>query len=364
MTDKADTLRNALLMILAVLALGYALRVLQPVLVPVVLALFIALVVSPVERWVADRVPGPLRWLGLLAAMALIAATFALFVAALWVGGRRIGIALSGLPRRLDELTASADFGGWTLLGADIGQLANIIGDRGIAVASALLRDSINGVSTWVVYLTLCLFLVLLMLTEAPRWLDKLRAISDEEESARWHRAIRLIAFKLRVYLVTRAYLGLMTAVLYGIWLWICGVELVVVWVLLVFLFSFIPNLGSVLAGLLPLIYAFIVPGTLPLWAIALGILAIEQGMGNLVQPQVQAKQVSLSPVVVLLSVIFFGWLWGAAGALLSVPIMIVIVVAAANVEAAKPFALLLSNQTTIDGLDRVMEARATEAGL
>ena len=362
MSDNVEIARNWFLGLILVVLLGLALRAMQPVLVPVVLALFIALVVSPVERWIATHVPTPTRWLGLLASMLVIIAVFAIFISALWIGGRRIAVALGGLTGRVDDLIRQAQIEEVAVFGTDLSQLATLLGDRAVAFVSGLLSRGINSVSSWTVMLALTLFLVFLMLAEAPRWSKKLEAISAAEDHARWQGAVRLIGLKLRAYLMTRLWLGLMTATLYIAWLWLMGVDLLVVWFLLTFLLSFIPNLGSVVSALLPVIYAVAVPASQPVWMIALGLIVIEQGMGNLVQPQVQSRQVSLSPVVVLLSVIFFGWLWGAAGAFLGVPIMIAVVIAAANIEAARGFALLLSDQTSLEDLDRAMAIRGRDA--
>ena len=352
--DPMNILRNWLLGTIAVILLGFALQIMKPVLVPVLLALFIALVVSPVERRIAMLVPRHIRWPGILAAVAVILSSFALFLTVFWVGARRIAGALVGLPQRIDDLVAQSELEEWTVFGADISQLVSLLGDRGAEFMTGLTTRTINSVSTTVITLALTLFLVFLMLADAPRWLKTLESNATPEETSRWRAALRLIARKLRIYLLARAGLGLITALLYVGWLWYGGVELLSVWFMLTLILSFVPNLGSVLSAVLPILYASLTGAELPIWAIAVGLLVIEQGVGNLLDPQVQGKQLSLSPVVVLLSVIFWGWLWGPAGAILGVPIMVAVVVGAAHLEATRPVALILSDQTDMEGLDRV----------
>ncbi|EAR50696.1 hypothetical protein OG2516_06352 [Oceanicola granulosus HTCC2516] len=349
-----DTLRNSLLALMAVILVGLALQVTKPVMVPVTLALFIALVVSPVEDRIASLFPRNVRWPGLLAAMAVILAVFATFISVIWIGARRIGGALSGVPGRINQYIREANLEERTMFGADIEQLASMVSDRGIAFASGLATRVLNSASTMVLTLALTVFLVLLMLTEAPRAAKKLEAVSEAEETSRWKNAIRVIARKLRLYLMARAALGALTAVCYVAWLWFNDVPLLLVWGLLVFLFSFVPNLGSVLSGLLPVSYALLTGEGGNIWLIIVGLLVIEQVIGNFVDPHVQGGQVSLSPLVILLSVIFWGWLWGPLGALLGVPVMIAVVVAAAHLEPMRPLALFLSDQSDMAGLDRV----------
>jgi len=349
-----STLRTWFLGIVALILVGFALMMMRPVIVPVFLALFITLVVSPVERRIADLVPRHIRWPGILAAMLVIVAAFALFLGAFWVGARRIASAIGAMSRRIDEVVREADLSDWSVFGRDIEQLLNLVGDRGVNLLSATLTQVINQSASTVLTLVITLFLTLLMLTEAPRAVAKLRAVSDEEDSSRWRSAVRQIARKLRLYLLARAALGLLTASLYTAWLWWCDVDLVLVWALMTFLFSFVPNIGSVISALLPLSYSALTgDGANPL-VIFGGLLVIEQVIGNFVDPHVQGNQVSLAPIVILLSVLLFGWMWGALGAILGVPVMIAVTVGAAHMGSTRPLALFLSDQSTLEGLDSV----------
>lgn len=352
--DPLDSARNLFLAIIALVVIGFALRVMKPVLVPVALALFITLVVSPVERRIAEIVPRHMRWPGILAAMSVIIAVFALFVGVFWIGARRISGALGGMRERIDALVMEAQLEQWTVFGQDLEQLFSLLGDRGVSLASGLASQVINQVAGTTLTLVVTLFLTLLMLTEAPRAMAKLQAVSLEEDSSRWRRAVRQIGYKLRMYLLARAGLGALTASLYALWLWICGLDLVGVWALMTFLFSFVPNIGSVVSSILPVTYALVTGDNAGAGVIFVGLLVIEQVIGNFVDPHVQGSQVSLAPIVVLTSVLFFAWLWGGLGAILGVPIMIAVTIAAANMEAARGLALFLSDQSTFEDMDRV----------
>lgn len=352
--DPLALLRTWLLGILAVILLGSALIAMKPVIVPIFLALFITLVVSPVERRIADLVPRHMRWPGILAALLVIVAVFGLFVGSFWIGARRIASAIGAMSRRIDEVVGGAALSDWSVFGQDIEQLLTLVGDRGVNFLSATLTQVINQTASTVLTLVITLFLTLLMLTEAPRAVAKLRAVSDEEDSSRWRSAVRQIARKLRLYLMARAALGLLTASLYAIWIWWCEVDLVLVWALMTFLFSFVPNIGSVISAILPVSYAALTgDGAHPLVIFA-GLLVVEQVVGNFVDPYVQGNQVSLAPIVILVSVLLFGWMWGALGAILGVPVMIALTVGAAHMEPTRPLALFLSDQSTYAGLDEV----------
>ena len=133
-----------------------------------------------------------------------------------------------------------------------------------------------------------------------------------------------------------------------GFW----GIGLLLVWPLLIFVLNFIPTIGSLVGGTLPVAYTLITRDVGTAVIVGLGILAIENVMGNLVGPRIQGRNMALSPLVILLALAFWGWAWGIAGALLAVPVTVGMVVLGAHVPVLRPWALLLSNQTGWAGLD------------
>ncbi len=199
----------------------------------------------------------------------------------------------------------------------------------------------------------LVIFLTLIMLIEAPRWRQKLACVVDGPARRDVSESAAVIASLLRRYLVARTILGVLTAILYVTWLWIFGVDLLVVWALLTFVLNYIPTLGSLISGALPVLYAVVQkdPGTAVI--VGIGIFAIEQVMGNYVDPRVQGRQVSLSSLVVLITLLVWGWIWGIAGAILAVPITIAAMIICAHVPSLRPFALMLSDESDFEGLDR-----------
>jgi AI-2 transport protein TqsA len=121
------------------------------------------------------------------------------------------------------------------------------------------------------------------------------------------------------------------------------------------FLLSFIPNLGSIISGVLPTIYAFLTKDIGTAIAVGAGLTVIEQVIGNYVDPRLQGRQISISPAVIFAGLLLFAWIWGVPGALLSTPVLIAAVIAFARVEALRPAALLLSNTRSYGELDEVV---------
>jgi AI-2 transport protein TqsA len=118
---------------------------------------------------------------------------------------------------------------------------------------------------------------------------------------------------RIKRYLLTKVVVSGLTGLLVGVTLWVLDVQLAMVFGLLAFLLNFIPNIGSVIATLLPLPVVVLSPD-LSMVAKILAIAipgAVQFSVGNLIEPKIMGESLDLHPVVVLLGLIFFGWLWG-----------------------------------------------------
>ena len=132
---------------------------------------------------------------------------------------------------------------------------------------------------------------------------------------------------------------------------------------LLALLLNFIPTVGSLIAGIFPVLFAFAQkdPGTALL--VGGGLLVIEQVMGNFVDPKLLGERLSVSPLVILVSLLVWSWIWGIAGALIAVPMTVLLTVTFAQVPALRPVALFLSNERDLEGLEEhVAEGRSSHS--
>jgi len=127
-----------------------------------------------------------------------------------------------------------------------------------------------------------------------------------------------------------------------GLWCWILGVDFPVLWGLLAFLFNFIPNIGSILAAVPPVLLALVQFGIGRTLAVAGGYVAVNMVVGNVIEPMVFGRKLGLSNLVVFLSLVFWGWIWGPVGMLLSVPLTMVVKLALEHSEQYHWVAVLL----------------------
>jgi len=129
----------------------------------------------------------------------------------------------------------------------------------------------------------------------------------------------------------------------------IFGLDFILFWAFIIFLFNYIPNIGSIIAVFFPVIFSLIQFESFYLTSIFLLLMiAAQVFMGNIVEPRLMWNKLNLSPLVILISLIFWGTLWGPIGMLLSVPIMVIINIVLSHIEVTRPIAILLSEKWVI----------------
>lgn len=327
--------------VIATVAVVWLLRSAAVVAMPLAAAFFVAIVIYPVQVWLSRRLPHH-QWAPPLLTMLLLV---------LLLGGLIWGVA-----EALDEAVEQAPAysgplqNGWT-------QLVNLAQSYGLPLpqdltGSADVRQRLASFGTaavktvWEIIsgLVLVLFLVMLMLLEAPAWRrNASRAFAQWGRDGQPAQVVEEIGTKVREYLWVRTILGAISAALAAGWLLIIGVDLVLVWALLTFALNYIPNLGSIIAVIPPSLMALVQHG--PVWGLATlgGLAVMEQVIGNYIDPRMQGRRLHVSPVVVLVALVFWTWMWGVTGALLAVPMTVTLLAAAAHSERLRPLATLLA---------------------
>jgi AI-2 transport protein TqsA len=344
-----------LLAVVAILLAGWALRGMAAVVIPLILAIFVTLATLPLDRLIAGRMPKGLGWLGRAAVMLVLLLILGAFIGGLAYCVGRIATELPNLPQGLGGLLPGEDATGLA------GTVRDMLEGRGemflsrvIGTATSLAQAVASAMGVVFVGLFLVLFLVLLALSEAETWEAKFDALPPRGAGG-WRRAAGTLGAALRRFIVTRAAVGVISATAYSLWLLPFGLELILVWAILTFLMNFIPNIGAVISGVFPTVYAFLTLDLGTALVIGAGLTLIEQVIGNWVDPRMQGNQVALSPLVILVAVVFWSWVWGVAGAFLGTPMTLAIMILCNAVAGLRPVALILSNQPSPEDLDRAL---------
>jgi predicted PurR-regulated permease PerM len=127
-----------------------------------------------------------------------------------------------------------------------------------------------------------------------------------------------------------------------GLWCWIMNLDFPILLGLLAFMLNFVPTIGSILAGIPAVLLALILHGFGHSIAVAAGYMVVNTVFGNIIEPNLMGRRLGLSTLVVIMSLIFWGWVWGPVGMILSVPLTMVLKILFENTEDFRWIAILL----------------------
>lgn len=161
---------------------------------------------------------------------------------------------------------------------------------------------------------------------------------------------LRRMTTQVQNYIVIKAVTSAATGLLIGVWVWLFGLEAPHLWGVLAFAFNFIPTLGSIFAAVPAVLLSLIQPdlGLVNVVAIAGGYLAVNVVFGNFVEPTFMGRRLGLSTLVVFISLVFWGWVWGPIGMLFSVPLTMVVKIALENTHEFRWIAVMLDAHSRI----------------
>ncbi|MEM7349059.1 MAG: AI-2E family transporter, partial [Chloroflexota bacterium] len=163
---------------------------------------------------------------------------------------------------------------------------------------------------------------------------------------------LRRFTQAIRNYLVLKTWISLGTGLCVTIWLMILGIDFPILWGLLAFLLNYISNIGSVIAALPVVLLGAVQSGLVGALLVAFGYIVINTIIGNLIEPRLMGRGLQLSPLVIFLSLLFWGWVLGTVGALLSVPLTMAVKIALESSEDTRWLASLLDEETGGNGVE------------
>jgi predicted PurR-regulated permease PerM len=186
----------------------------------------------------------------------------------------------------------------------------------------------------------LIFILVAFMLIEASGLDRKLRSILGGSDTTL--DAVERNFQDVRRYISLKSVMSLLTGALVTLWLWILGIDNALFMGLLAFFLNFVPNIGSFIAAIPGVLLGFILVGPAMAAVTAVGYVVINVSVSNVIEPRVLGQSLGISPLVVIVSLVFWGWLLGPVGMLLSIPLTMAVKVGLEASEAARPIAVLL----------------------
>ena len=305
---------RVVLLLAAIVIIGAGIKLAAPFLVPVLVAAFIAVVTAPIVMWLCDRgLPrSSAVSAGLLLDVAAAAAlAFPLAAALATFTGR--------VPRYAQRLTGRMqDAQAWLLdHGVDLGSLFNFSEPTWLVNFATTTAQWAAAIISQMV---LVLLIVGFMLFESTGLREKLAKLATPSQID----ALSSAASEVNTYLVAKTVMSVITGVLVFLWCLWQGLDVPLLWGLLAYLLNFIPTVGQIIAALPAILLALIQLGPGQALVVAGGYGVINVAVGAL-EPRVMGAALGLSALVVLVSMVVWGWLLGPVGALLSAPLTMVI---------------------------------------
>jgi AI-2 transport protein TqsA len=212
--------------------------------------------------------------------------------------------------------------------------------------AMKLVAKGLNSLGKVVTNGLLILMIVIFMLIEASSLPVKLHTIFGHEENSleNFDKFINTV----KQYMAIKTWVSLLTGLAVFIWLVILGVDYAVLWGLLAFFLNYVPNIGSIIAAIPAVLLALIQFGFVKSIIVASGFVVINLLVGNVIEPRFMGRGLGLSTLVVFLSLIFWGWVLGPVGMLLSVPLTMTAKIALDSREETRWIAILLGPEITV----------------
>ena len=340
MNQPAARKTNAVIVAAAVVVIIYGMQFAKALLIPFLLAAFIALITVRPMLWMQRKgVPA------VLAALSIVLLVMLILTVVGTVVGRSIAEFTAALPSyqaRLDSIVSNVlAFMAENLNGDDsIQDLGDLINPGRVMSFVTVFLNAMRGVLTSVF---LIFFTVVFILLEASQLKTKIEAAFGTT-SMELERP-RLFLVNLGRYLGIKTLVSFATGFLAWLLTWSIGLDFPLLWGMLAFLLNYVPTIGSIIAAVPAILLALIQLGPGEAVAVMIGFVSINVMFGNLIEPRLMGYGVGISPLVVFVGLIFWYWVFGPVGMLLSVPLTMVVKLLLESDEETRWIAILLGSE-------------------
>ena len=334
--NNPTTPTSALVAAAAVVVIIGGVKLAAPIVVPFILSGVIATILLPPLNWLtAHRLPLPL---------AMVVLSLGIVVIWLPVGGI-VGASFDDFYAALPDYQARIQ--------SMTQQAAAWLEDKGIGAGGAAVQDLVKpsaalsfvrqlggGLGAVLTNVFLILLTVIFILFEASDFPAKVRAALGDRAGVL--ETFQRFSASLQDYLRIKTLVSLMTGVTIATWLWIVGLDFPMLWGVFAFLLNYIPNIGSIIAAVPAVLLAMVSLDLTGVLLVVAGYVTANTVYGNFVEPRLMGRGLGLSTLVVFLSLLFWGWVLGPVGMLLSGPLTMMLKLALETDERTRRFAILL----------------------
>ena len=338
--DSAQHKSSATIILAAIVVVIYGMQMAKVILVPFLIAVFLALITVRPMLWLQQkRVPSIVAALLIVTMMMLILAVVGMilgtsiadFTAALPVYQARLDTIVDGVVQFIAKNFKNDQ---------TVESLGDMV-DPGWAMGLA--ATILNGLKDVLTNTFLIVFTIIFILLEALTVQTKVEAAFGRNEGSL--ERPRLFLQNLGRYLGIKTVVSIATGLCAGLVTWTIGVDFPLLWAMLAFLLNYVPTIGSIIAAVPAVLLALVQLGVGEATATAIGFAGINVMFGNLIEPRLMGYGVGISPMIVFVGLVFWGWVFGPVGMLLSVPLTMTLKMALESDERTRWVAILIGSE-------------------
>ncbi len=337
--EKIDTI---LLGVIALILLGAVMKMAGSVMIPMVIAGILAVTLSPLINFFHKKMHIPQK----LAVVIVIAVVFGIIFLILLFIQTSVGAFINEYPKysaRFISLNDSLVKFIETKVGVSYDFFGQIKWSNTLLTylgkfSSSLVSFASSG-------LVIMIFLIF-MLLENPFAPKKLILAFERKNGIKISRILNRITSQVVKYLNLKFFISIGTGLLVWFSLFIIGLDFAPMWGVFAFLLNFIPSIGSLILMAVTILMGFIqfYPEPGRIIAVIISMVGIQAIIGNFIDPRLQASRLDISPIVILFSLVFWGWIWGIVGMFLAVPLTVIIQIICQNVPFLFPLSILIGS--------------------
>lgn len=340
MNDTVRQKGSAIMASAAIVVLIYGMQMAKVILVPFLFAVFLALITVRPMLWLQSR-----RVPSILAALLIVTVIMLILASVGMILGTSIADFTAEIPvyqARLDVIINDAvQFIARNIRGdGSIDSLRDMV-DPGFAMG--LVAGILNSLKDVLTNTFLIFFTMIFILLEASSGQTKFEAAFGRSEGSL--ERPRMFLQNLGRYLGIKTIVSIATGFCAGTLTWSIGVDFPLLWAMLAFLLNYIPTIGSIIAAVPAVLLALVQLGPGEAGATAIGFAAINVVFGNFLEPRLMGYGVGISPLIVFVGLVFWGWVFGPVGMLLSVPLTMTLKLALESDDRTRWVAILIGSE-------------------
>lgn len=321
-SKSLNTIKLFLGIIVMVIAV-YILKTLKTIFIPLTFAIFLSFIFQPLNRFLyVKKVP---IWIGILLMVIII---LSLFTGMGTIVYTSVSSFVTEFPKYENQLTSMLekfiitfeipveDVTFYLKNKVNWLQLANRMS------LSKIISGTMGNFIDFMVKLLLTVAFMIFIVLERTKLFQRIGKVITEDEAAHSNIVMQNIEHSVKTFIINKTLISFVTGLISMFFIAVLGIDFVVISGFLIFILNYIPNFGSMVASAFPILICFLQFGwSWQLFAISAALIGTQMIMGNFVEPKVMGNELKLSPLFVLIALIFWFWVWGPVGMILAVPI-------------------------------------------